>query len=284
MKATINFLSMRELLLIVISSLLFLQSCAVQKPQQAGTCVPEIMVIAHRGAHNNFPENSISSIREAIEIGVDIVEIDIQHTKDGHLILMHDKTIDRTTNGVGLVEDYTLNEIKDFRLRNTDGTLTDERIPTLEEVLTEFGFITHFDLDIKTQKYLSVIEMIEEYDLLESSLFLVYDLEVAKMLKKRNKLFKILMRAGDEESVKVIFNEFTPEAVHIDDSLNSTLVNETIKNNGSWSFINSLGVIDNEAKNNPDAFEKAYRNGANMVQTDYPEQLLRHLRSRKLHK
>jgi glycerophosphoryl diester phosphodiesterase len=68
-------------------------------------------------------------------MGVDIVEIDVAKTRDGHLVLMHDRKIDRTTNGKGLVSDFTLEEIKQLRLKNGLGRVTDFQIPTLEEVM-----------------------------------------------------------------------------------------------------------------------------------------------------
>lgn len=284
MKAITKNLKMKKTFFVIISCLLFLQNSIAQKFQD-NVCNPEIMVVAHRGAHNNFPENSIPAIREAIELGVDFIEIDIRHTKDSSLVLMHDDSIDRTTNGHGLVEDYTLQEIKNFRLKNADGSLSDEQIPTFEEILTQFGNVAHFDLDIKTSKKMRVVEMMEKYNLLESSLFLIYDLQFAKMLKNRDDRFRILIRAKNEESLKDIYNDdFLPEAVHIDDSFDTVSTNNTIKKTGSRSFINSLGDIDKEAVNNPEAFEKAYDNGANIIQTNYPELLLRHLRSKGLHR
>jgi len=284
MKAITKNLKMKKTFFVIISCLLFLQNSIAQKFQD-NVCNPEIMVVAHRGAHNNFPENSIPAIREAIELGVDFIEIDIRHTKDSSLVLMHDDSIDRTTNGHGLVEDYTLQEIKNFRLKNADGSLSDEQIPTFEEILTQFGNVAHFDLDIKTSKKMRVVEMMEKYNLLESSLFLIYDLQFAKMLKNRDDRFRILIRAKNEESLKDIYNDdFLPEAVHIDDSFDTVSTNNTIKEMGSRSFINSLGDIDKEAVNNPEAFEKAYDNGANIIQTNYPKLLLRHLRSKGLHR
>jgi len=284
MKAITKNLKMKKTFFVIISCLLFLQNSIAQKFQD-NVCNPEIMVVAHRGAHNNFPENSIPAIREAIELGVDFIEIDIRHTKDSSLVLMHDDSIDRTTNGHGLVEDYTLQEIKNFRLKNADGSLSDEQIPTFEEILTQFGNVAHFDLDIQTSKKMRVVEMMEKYNLLESSLFLIYDLQFAKMLKNRDDRFRILIRAKNEESLKDIYNDdFLPEAVHIDDSFDTVSTNNTIKEMGSRSFINSLGDIDKEAVNNPEAFEKAYDNGANIIQTNYPELLLRHLRSKGLHR
>jgi glycerophosphoryl diester phosphodiesterase len=284
MKAITKNLKMKKTFFVIISCLLFLQNSIAQKFPD-NVCNPEIMVVAHRGAHNNFPENSIPAIREAIEIGVDFIEIDIRHTKDSSLVLMHDNSIDRTTNGHGLVEDYTLQEIKNFRLKNADGSLSDEQIPIFEEILTQFGNVAHFDLDIKTSKKMRVVEMMEKYNLLESSLFLIYDLQFAKMLKNRDDRFRILIRAKNKESLKDIYNDdFLPEAVHIDDSFDTVSTNNTIKKMGSRSFINSLGDIDKEAVNNPEAFEKAYDNGANIIQTNYPELLLRHLRSKGLHR
>src|SRR6186997_186218 len=58
-----------------------------------------VMIAAHRGAHLVVPENSLLAIKEAIDLGIDIAEVDVRFTKDKHLVIMHDKTINRTTNG-----------------------------------------------------------------------------------------------------------------------------------------------------------------------------------------
>ncbi len=95
----------------------------------------KVRVAAHRGDWRNYADNSLEGIESCVRMGVDIIEIDIAKTKDGQLILMHDRTIDRTTNGKGLVSDFTLEEIKQLRLRNGLGRVTDFCIPTLEEVM-----------------------------------------------------------------------------------------------------------------------------------------------------
>lgn len=268
---------------ILLIGLLLFGNIFSQEQQFYNKCAPKIMVVAHRGAHTVFPENSVPAIQEALEIGVDFVEIDIRHTKDSVLVLMHDKTLDRTTNGEGLVENYTLNEIKKLKLRNANGSLSEIGIPTLKEILTIFEHKISFDLDIKTPMFLSVIEMIEEHSLFESTIFLVYNLEHARILKGRRNDFNILMRARSEDDLSEIYETLTPEAVHIDDSFNTINTNDIIKNNGSRSFINSLGKIDEDAINNPDVFQEIYIKGANMIQTNYPEILLRHLRLNGLH-
>lgn len=95
----------------------------------------EVLVVAHRGDWRYAPENSIPAIENAIKMGVDIVELDIQKTKDGQLILMHDKTLDRTTTGKGKVSEWTLDSIKTLRLRNGIAIKTIHKVPTLEEAL-----------------------------------------------------------------------------------------------------------------------------------------------------
>jgi glycerophosphoryl diester phosphodiesterase len=85
--------------------------------------------IGHRGAKAYAPENTITSFKKAIEIGVDAIELDVRKTKDNKLVVIHDADIKRTTTGKGLVAELTLKEIKGF---SAEGG---EKIPTLEEAL-----------------------------------------------------------------------------------------------------------------------------------------------------
>ncbi len=94
-----------------------------------------VFVAMHRGDWRNFPENSKGAILSSIALGADIVELDVQRTKDGRFILNHDATLDRTTTGKGKVADYTLDEIKKFKMRDAKGKATDYEILTLEEAL-----------------------------------------------------------------------------------------------------------------------------------------------------
>ena len=115
-----------------------------------------VMIAAHRGAHNNVPENSLAAIKEAIKLGIDIVELDIRFTKDRKMVLMHNKTIDGTTNGKGLVSDYTFEEIRKFRLKHKNA-VTEEVIPTLEEALLAAKGKILIDLDIKQDECIDSI-------------------------------------------------------------------------------------------------------------------------------
>jgi len=107
-----------------------------------------VFVTMHRGDWRHAPENSTDAIRGSIAMGADIVELDVAKTKDGHYVLLHDGTLDRVSNGKGPSTNYTLEEIKKFRLKGTDGkTITDYEILSLEEAfaLTKGKILVNID-------------------------------------------------------------------------------------------------------------------------------------------
>lgn len=94
-----------------------------------------VLVVAHRGDWRFAPENSIAAIEHSIETGVDVVELDLQMTRDSILIVMHDSKLDRTTTGKGRVSDWTLDSIRTLKLKNGASIRTKHSVPTLEEAL-----------------------------------------------------------------------------------------------------------------------------------------------------
>jgi len=108
-----------------------------------------IIVVAHRGLHEVYPENSLAALRAAAQAGIPIAELDVRHTLDGELVLMHDDTLDRTTNGSGRVEDFTLAEIQQLVLKK--GVQTEPEslfVPTFQQALElarETGLVLYVD-------------------------------------------------------------------------------------------------------------------------------------------
>lgn len=96
---------------------------------------PYPLLIAHRGANQLAPENSLQAFRIAQAQGADVLETDLHVTSDGEIVLFHDHTLSRMTDGTGPLFARSLRELKRLRLRGPDGTLTGERIPTLVELL-----------------------------------------------------------------------------------------------------------------------------------------------------
>jgi glycerophosphoryl diester phosphodiesterase len=100
-------------------------------------------VYAHRGASAEFPENTLAAFRRALELGADGIELDVHLSKDGYPVVIHDETVDRTTNGTGAVAEMTLEELQ--ALDAGSG----QKIPTLSEVLDLVGEDLHVDIEVK---------------------------------------------------------------------------------------------------------------------------------------
>jgi len=122
-----------------------------------------VMLVAHRGDWRNHPENSLPAIEECIRQGVDMVEIDLQRTKDGVLILMHDHTLDRTTNGHGRVDEHTYQEIAELRLKAMHSAcVTRNHVPTLQEALELCKGRIMVNIDKGYQYYEEVVALAEK--------------------------------------------------------------------------------------------------------------------------
>ena len=90
-------------------------------------------VWAHRGASGYAPENTLEAFQKAVELGADGVELDIQLTKDDQIVVIHDETIDRTSDGKGWVKDYTLEELRQFNFNRTKPEYSHADIPTMRK-------------------------------------------------------------------------------------------------------------------------------------------------------
>jgi glycerophosphoryl diester phosphodiesterase len=119
--------------------------------------VPAFMVIAHRGASSYAPENTFAAFDLAIRMGVQHIELDVEATSDGHIVVIHDDTLDRTTDGSGPVTSHTLAALQALDAGSWFGTtFAGERIPTFTEVLSRYKGRVHIHTEIKGRStYLS---------------------------------------------------------------------------------------------------------------------------------
>lgn len=119
-------------------------------------------IIGHRGIPHIAPENTIVSFKKALESGADGLETDVQMTKDGHIILCHDETLNRTTNGKGLLKDYTLKELKNLSAgAYFSEEFKEEKIPTLEEFF-ELVWDKNILINIEIKSGIVIYDGIEE--------------------------------------------------------------------------------------------------------------------------
>lgn len=204
-------------------------------------------IAAHRGAHQHFPENSIPAINEAIKLGITIVELDIRSTKDGVLILMHDKMLDRTTTGKGDVSNFTYAEIQGLRLLTPHGEPTPYRIPTLKEALKACKNKLIVDIDFKEERkeYIAKAYLnIQEEEMEDQVLFFLYNHTDMASIYKLNPKITLFPRARNMADLELILESGLTSIIHIDDSFNDVDYLNGLKQKGITLWLNSLGEID----------------------------------------
>jgi glycerophosphoryl diester phosphodiesterase len=139
------------------------------------------LVSAHRGgARRGFPENCLATFENTLRYTHALLEVDPRYTKDGAIVLLHDATLERTTTGQGNVADYTLAQLKELRLKDPEGHVTDYRIPTLDEALVWAKGKTVLVLDQKTVPMEARVRKIQEHQAQAHALVIAYSLEDAK--------------------------------------------------------------------------------------------------------
>ncbi len=244
-----------------------------------------ILVAAHRSGHNGHPENSLSALKHAIEIGVDIAELDVKVTKDSVVVLMHDGSIDRTTNGKGNAENFTLAELKKFRLRMPDGTLTDETIPTFEDFLNLAKGHIMVDIDIKTSNLKPVVDVVKKTKTQAQVFYFDDDYESLEKVRSLDARSMFMPRAHSYHETDSALIRFSPQVIHIDETFYTFEVTRLINSKNARVWINALGDPDKKIRKGAidEAITSLLMKNANIIQTDEPKKILAYLRSIGLH-
>lgn len=292
----------------VILLMLFIQTVSAQNKvdvlihQLHNPKDKQVMVVAHRGDWRNAPENSLQAYKQAIEMGVDVIEIDLNITKDGVVVIMHDDNIDRTTDGKGKPSDYTLEELKKFHLKEGHGVITKHTIPTLEEVMVLAKGKVLVNLDKSYPYYTEAYAVLKKTGTLPQAIFKTnepYQNVRAKYGAILDSITFMPLVAINAPSARKIIDEYQkeikPVAFEIDFPIDTSAIlrdNSFMKARGAKIWMNSLwpslngghdDTIAWEDGNTKDSWEWLIAHGATMIQTDRPQMLLNYLRKRSLH-
>lgn len=232
-------------------------------------------------------------------MGVDMVEIDVRETKDGHLVLMHDKTIDRTTTGQGNVSDWTLDSLKTLSLVDGLNVATDHKIPTLEEALLVAKDKILINLDKSYDifdKCFAIAEKTETLDHIvikgakarseveaEFGQYLdkIYFMPIIRL---PNPLADSIITDYLENRLPIAF-EFTVPS----DTISTIAMFDDIREAGAGVWVNSLwhhhcaGHDDRKAAQDPATYNWFLDRNVDMIQTDRPALLLNFLQEKELH-
>ena len=262
----------------------------------------KVLVACHRGDWRNYPENSLAAIESVIRMGADIVEIDLALTADSVLVVCHDRTLNRTTTGRGLIAEIPYDSIRRCFLKSGHGVATSHRMPTLREALELCKDRIVVNID-KGYQYYDLVQVLSEELGVTGQLLIKGKSPVADVAAKfaryeHNMMYMpiidILKPKGqalfaeylDTNTVplayEVCWSEYTPE---VEACMKKVLAS------GSKLWVNSLwpslcgGLCDDAAFDGDPAavYGKLVDMGATLIQTDRPELLISYLRSRGPH-
>ncbi len=249
------------------------------------TC-PTRLVSGHRGAGGQLgriaPEDTLAAYRAAVVIGLDLVETDPRPTSDGVLVNVHDPTLDRTTTGTGDVSATTFDAIRKLGIRSDlPGDWSCERVPTLREVLeTSVGRALVLVDANKTDRVDLLVQAIEDAKALEWAVFdtsTVAKIDAALALEPKLMIMPRVASADEATAVLAHFASHPPVFVEIDEAVFPAAVAE-IHAAKTRTFTDAFGV-DLSVKFGGDraGYLDVYGKGADVLQTDLPDEVLRAL-------
>ena len=171
--------------------------------------VKKTKVWAHRGASGwdkqYAPENTMQAFQKALEMGADGIEFDVQLSRDGQLVVVHDERLERVSDGIGWIKDYTLQELKQMNFSKTHPEYGSVRIPTLEELLQWMSSnIMTMNIELKTGMiYYPDIEektaaLVKQFEMQQRVLYSSFNHYSLKRLKELDKTVKIGLLCGED--------------------------------------------------------------------------------------
>lgn len=234
------------------------------------------LVSIHRGGGiKNYPENALESFSYFASRMPAIIECDVRLSKDDIMVLMHDETLERTTNGHGKVKNHTLKELKELRLRDGDGNLTNYQIPTLEEALLWGKGKVVFTLDVKKEvSYQKLAALINKTNASAYSIIITYTVNQAVAMHRVDPGLMISSSIKSEADLRRL-----SEANIADNKLvafvgtsqpDEKLVN-LLHSHGIKIILGTLGNLDKQAASKGyQVYAEYVNNGADIISTDRP--------------
>ena len=246
-----------------------------------------ILTVAHRGAHDGVPENSIASIDRAVALGAVAVELDIRRSSDGVYILMHDSTLDRTTNASGATESFTLDQLQELRLRRYDDELTDQRIPTLAEALDVARGRIFVMLDSKVDSeadIAAIAELVNARNMGDQ--IIVYDYQPENLARYRSAIpgARAMVRNKDVSVIDAYVETHGPDIYHLEPDWNSMEIAARFDALSIPTWLNVFGDIEDAALSGDESeLNRQLAFAPDLVQTDHPAFIIGQLSERGLH-
>jgi glycerophosphoryl diester phosphodiesterase len=256
------------------------QSDPLWKPAPLPRKKHRFVVIAHRGDHVHAPENSLLALQEAIRGGADYVEVDLRTTHDGHIVIMHDSTVDRTTNGKGKVSEMTLSEVRSLHLVDRRfHDLKPEPPPTFEEILQQAKGKIYLYLDAKAVDPAQVLQMLKQYRMERSVVVYTGTGEIGRWRKDAPKLPLMISPPREAKTPEALEAFWKEHKVELLDGDYDGYTVETVSAAKQWQV--EVWTDIQSPFENPKQWATALKTGLQGLQTDHPADLLAYLKEHK---
>lgn len=237
------------------------------------------LVVAHRFGALFAPENSLSALRAAILLGVDVAESDLRLTADGHVVLLHDPTVDRTTDGSGAVATMTLAEVQALHLEpmpaHTPGDFSCDRVPSLAEAVALAAGQIALELEVKTSAAgVAAAEYLRDLGLPEG-VYLRCDPSECAAIRTAVADARIMTIPAAGEAAGSTAAEPPPVVVRVDPALFDAAALASIAAIGAKSSLSTLGDLDAvAAQGQLSTYSDLYTQGLGMLLTEWPHLVL----------
>jgi glycerophosphoryl diester phosphodiesterase len=247
-------------------TLIFLAAAALH-----AQATKSVVVISHRGEHLHHPENTMPAFEEAVRVGADYIEVDVRTTSDGKLVLMHDGQADRTTTGKGEIAKMTFDEVRALDAGAKAGpAFTGTRVPTFDEVLDYARGKINIYVDVKQVAAKDLVEHITAHSMADH--VVIYSGRISKEIQDLNPALKIMPEARSAETAQKLMDDLHLKVMAFDAGDFRPEVIAVSKQAGALVYVDRLGPADNQK-----AWQEAIDLGADGIQTDHPEELMKYL-------
>jgi glycerophosphoryl diester phosphodiesterase len=233
-------------------------------------------VIAHRGASGHTPENTMASFRRAVELGAGFIETDLQLTRDGRFVAMHDAMLDRTTNGRGPVHSLTLAELRKLDAGHWyDREFSGEKIPTLEEILDfsrqhDVVFYLEIKYDVAWGMHHALVAAIQGAQNAARTIVISFDPDTLKEVRQLDASIMVGLLADRESTAKrPDFIQTAMDTGARQLCLESSMLTETVVDRAHEADLLVAGWTINTAS----AMRSAIKSGVDGIMTDLPDRL-----------
>lgn len=234
------------------------------------------LVSAHRGgtAHG-YPENAIETFSYFANKMPLIIECDIRLSKDSVMVLMHDETLDRTSNGKGNIADFTLSELKNFKLKDDEGNITNFRIPTLEEALVWGNGNVIYTLDVKQDvSYEKLSQLINKVSAQPYVVIITYNTRQARAMHNINPDLMLSVSIKSTKDLTALADTGIPDTkvvAFIGTAHPKKDLVDRIHQHGIKTILGTIGNLDRQADSKGyQVYAEYVDNGADILSTDRP--------------